>query len=138
MSNFDPVLDHFLFREYDFETYHCAHFARDVWLYLTDEDLGEYFGCLLLPRAIVSVKNLKKRKFIRLRRLETPCIVQAKMKDNVVHVGVGLNNSVIHLNSRLASYVDLNIFLRDVLRVSYYATSHSRERFAAIMGQRDS
>ena len=86
MNNLDKLFD----KAYHEQTYNCLHFASEVWKELTGKDFT------LLINDIINNK-LNKHKFEILQEPISPCIVIMKRQNCNSHVGIFIDNKVIHL-----------------------------------------
>lgn len=87
-------LDHLFNRVYHEKDYNCLHFTAEVWAIITGENLLE----LTYDVINNTHKHFKcKRKFITLEKPESPCIVIMKRPCCNSHVGVFIDNRIIHL-----------------------------------------
>ena len=88
--------------EFNWYTYNCGHFTREVWLDLTGVDLG-----LRMPERITREELLKSFRLGESEIVGTiikeipdkvdPCLVMLQNKLNVPHVGVYTEGALLHL-----------------------------------------
>lgn len=90
-------IDHFFTRQYHEGTYNCAHFVAEVWQWLTGGDIRDHLDGFLLPPAKRFVKTEIRRRFVRLEKPRSPCIVLMHRTKGSAHVGLFLNGKVLHI-----------------------------------------
>jgi hypothetical protein len=90
-------IDRFLNRTYDHSRYNCAHFVAEVWNEITGQDITESLAGFLLPPRERSAAFELRRKFIPLRRPETPCIALLQRSGFPPHVGLFINRRILHI-----------------------------------------
>lgn len=88
-------------KTYDIENYNCTHFAADIWLCLTGEDISEFMSLFIPKTGIVGniYDSQNRRLFKRVRKPESPSIVLISSKMADAHVGVWNKNGVFHISS---------------------------------------
>ena len=85
-------LNQFLDRQYDLTAYNCGHFVTEVWKEVTGEDITD------LCSDFISTGFAKtRRKLERLPRPKNPCLIVMAADHLPPHVGVFIENKVIHL-----------------------------------------
>lgn len=88
--------------------YTCQHFAREVWLALTNEDIMVRAERLMNGR----LSKSEVRRFERLDRPRPPCFVVCTQFNHDPHVGVLLKRDcVIHLGKHIPQIVSLTYFV---------------------------
>lgn len=107
-------------RQYNRETYNCAHFVCDVWKELTGKDIEkELSGFLRPPKERQAGMDLR-RTFRKLEKPESPCVVLMQRPGTVPHVGVFVRGKVIHIHERGVEFLPLDIAARGFDRLGYY------------------
>jgi hypothetical protein len=115
MKSIDPLLD----RERT-DTYNCRHFVREAWQHLTDEDLLVRVPRLFdLQAAPVNIEE--GRTFENLATPVTPCIVLMQANNHEPHVGVFINDSILHLTDSYGVELQpASLVTRLYTKVRYY------------------
>lgn len=118
-------LDDLLARTYHRRDYHCVHFARDVWLELTGEDLTGRLGPLLdgpLQRGRLRGASARRSlaSFQRLDGPASPCIALMQRPHSTPHFGVYFDGGIMHLHGLGAEYHEPDVAMRGFREVSYY------------------
>ena len=114
-------IDCFLDRSYDPQKYNCLHFSREVWLALTDADIGAALAGLL---GRVSERGISKHTvnaFARLASPVSPCIVLMQRPRTSPHMGVYLRGKVLHITQRGVEFLPVDLAMRGFKTVRYYA-----------------
>lgn len=114
------MLDDLFWKQYDRQNYNCAHFARDVWQIETGADITETLSGFLLPPGERKVDPGLRRKFKRLSKPVSPCIVLMHRPKSVPHVGVYLRGKVIHLHEKGVEFVSMDIATRGFKKMGFY------------------
>lgn len=91
------IVDQFLNRKYDENTYNCLHFTREVWLALTGEDIGTKLHGLLGQASDRRLMISHFRAFERLTHPIPPCIMYMTQLDKDPHIGVVLADGLLHI-----------------------------------------
>ena len=102
--------DEFYTRRYDSESYHCAHFARDVWLELTGEDIGENILASLQPVDVARVDRKARHRFRRIQSPVTPCLVTVRRPGTGLHMGVYIEGNLAQLTPDGVTCFSLDTF----------------------------
>lgn len=116
-------VDRWLAHRHRGDAYNCLHFARDVWLDETGEDLRDRLGLLLA--ASTAERRIGRaregvRAFRRLERPEDPCLVLMRRPRSEPHAGVYLRGRVLHLTERGAEFHEPAVASRGFTEVEYY------------------
>lgn len=113
-------IDPYFFREYNENTYNCAHFVCEVWEQYTGEDIRWKLLPLLDTRdKRHAVANLR-HNFDKLQTPEEPCIVLAHRRRCGPHVGMFISNKVFHISDVRVELVPLEVFKIGFDGVGYY------------------
>lgn len=91
---------------------------HEVWLEITGEDLGSRLPGLENSTLDFDIKQA--RKFKRLVRPSSPCIVLMQRPHFTPHVGVFYNGRVIHLKPSGVEYQPLDVVARGFTSVRFY------------------
>ena len=117
IGSVDPLLH----RRFDRRRYDCLHFARDVWLELTGEDLAARLDGLLAAPEDRHVLARHRRAFQRLPGPREPCLVVGQRRHSAPHVGVFLRGRVLHLREEGATFQTFADAMRGFTSVRCYA-----------------
>ena len=93
MFSVDPYLD----RRFHLARYNCWHFAREVWLDLTGEDLGDRTPETITRAALVGRFDADVPTFRPLDRPAEPCLALMTRSGDVPHVGVYVGGKVLQI-----------------------------------------
>ena len=113
-------LDQFYNRTYNRQTYNCAHFVAEVWLYLTGSDISIILRGFLLPPKDRYVRANLRRQFKRLTKPVSPCIVLMQRPKTVPHVGLFYKGRVFQLHERGVEFQPLDVASRGFKKVGFY------------------
>lgn len=117
-------IDQFLDREYHTRDYNCLHFARDVWLHETGEDLQDRMEEMLRIETsdTRTIDQATRRRFRRLKDgPQDPCIVVMKRMRTEPHIGVYVRGRIVHLSEESgAMHVDPHVATLGYKEVLYY------------------
>lgn len=113
-------LDSFFERQYNRDTYNCAHFACDVWERLTGQDIREELVGFLQPPKGRYTDPALRRKFKKLEAPESPCLVLMQRPKSVPHAGVYVRGMVIHIHERGVEFLPPEVATRGFTRIGYY------------------
>ena len=116
----DFSVDPYLARKYVEGRYTCSEFARDVWLDLTGEDIGERLRLLHVAATDRRIRADDYRAFSRLREPSSPCIALLRRPRTVPHMGVYLRRRILHLNGLGVFFQTPSVALLGFKTVSYY------------------
>lgn len=114
-------LDSFFDRRYNRQTYNCAHFVCDVWRSLTGRDIGTELEGFLKPPKERWTDPALRRKFRKLEKPESPCLVVMQRLRSVPHVGVYVRGKVIHLHESGVEFLPLEVATRGFNKLGFYA-----------------
>ena len=120
------TVDNYLPKVHNMEDYNCWDFIREVWLELTDEDIG-----FRTPKNVT--RKAMKEKFAReeadFTQIDTPidpCIVLFKRHRVLPHVGIFVRGKVLHLPEHShAKYEKLEIASLGFKEVGFYLCKQS-------------
>lgn len=112
-------IDSFLDRRYT-KTYNCLDFVREVWLAMTGEDVTEKLtrltGAFSQRRATVT----GVRAFTRLEEPVSPCLVVMQRKGFDPHIGIFLDQRILHLHRRGVEFQPLCVARAYFKTIRYY------------------
>jgi hypothetical protein len=118
-SNASKSIDSFLDRVPGAD-YNCMDFTREVWLYLTGEDVVEKLKRLegsFLNRK-VTLSGLKG--FTKLARPISPCFAVMQRFKFVPHVGIYIDDRILHMHDKGVALREPNIAQSYYQRIVYY------------------
>lgn len=118
-------IDHFYSREYDEGSYNCAHFVAEVWEWLSGCDIREVLDGFLLPPKDRFVRGSIRRKFVRLEKPKSPCIVLMHRAGDSAHVGLFLHNKVLHIRRAGVAFQPLDIAIMGFKTHRFYDVKES-------------
>lgn len=114
------LVDRYLQKEFNAKHYNCFAFVRDIWLELTNVDLGDQTP----PEQNISVYNQKALKVANtltsLSCPQDPCLVLLQRARLEPHIGVHYRGRVLHLSRTGAYYMPLDQVSAGYTQVSYY------------------
>ena len=84
-------------KKYDEHSYHCVHFALDVWEELTGDDLRANFARLLAPLRECTATRECSNRFAEVPAPVNPCLVVMRNGARQPHLGVFVDGKVMHL-----------------------------------------
>lgn len=107
-------LTRFLGRKFDWRTYNCWHFTRDVWLELRGVDMGQYEGTASLRNWIRTFQDNREKIIGPIIRpvlgFPEPCLVLMETNDHSLpHCGVWVNGGLLHLPKQGESCHDIGV-----------------------------
>lgn len=108
-------------KTYDSRVYNCAHFLRDAWLEVTNEDLGEALSGFLAPRADRKTDRAMMRRFKPLAQPQSPCVVMMRHGVARPHVGMFYQGRVLQLRGDGVSWLPLQVATVGYPKVRFYA-----------------
>jgi hypothetical protein len=114
-----PCLDQFFFRT-STPTYNCFDHAREVWMYLTGENLLDRLPKLRGRFTDRDIALSGARSFTRLEGPVSPCIVLMQRPLEAPHIGVFVDGAVIHLWAKGVEYQPLPTASRAFTKVRFY------------------
>jgi hypothetical protein len=114
------ILDKYLSKRFNYRTYNCYDFVREVWLELTGTDLGAQTptesGIQVYTEKALQVANT----LVSLPSPEDPCIVLLQRARIEPHIGVYTGGKVLHLTKSGAYYMALSQITPGYPTVSFY------------------
>lgn len=113
-------VDKYFTREYNKDSYNCAHFVCEIWSDLYGVDLSEKLLPLLKRKSQRHVTPKLRRDFIRLESAVEPCIVLFHRRYCDPHVGIYINGGVLHLTEIRVELVPLKIAMLSFDTVRFY------------------
>ena len=103
--------------------YNCAHYATELWLLETGQDLGDAMSGFLAPLAQRRAPHALRRSFRKLPCAVSPCIVLFKRANTAPHVGIFLRGRVQHLTKSGPIRQLLDVAATGYQSVRFYAPS---------------
>lgn len=113
-------IDKYLNRKYNYQTYNCLHFSRDVWLDMTGIDITEKLNGLLGKASDRMISTHTVKSFIRLLNPISPCIVLMQRPRTSPHMGIYIDGSVLHIKPNGVEFFPLDIASFGFKTVRYY------------------
>jgi hypothetical protein len=113
-------IDDFMFKRFVKERYTCMEFSREVWLALTGEDMGERLVTVLRREFHVGEVLRAFKRFKRLQKPVSPCLVYMTQLGHDPHMGVYIDGSLLHLTMRGPEYLPLEIAARGFTHFRFY------------------
>lgn len=113
-------LDSFFERQYNRDTYNCAHFAVEVWRSLTGQDIEQELTGFLRPVRDRRTDPGLRRTFQKLACPESPCLVLMQRTKSTPHAGVFLRGRIIHIHERGVECLPPEVATRGFDRIGYY------------------
>lgn len=114
------MIDEFFFKQYNKNTYNCAHLVAEAWLKITGQDINDKLKGFLKPVLARSVGTSLRHEFTRLKAPESPCIVLMNRPGAVAHVGVYYRGKVLHIHATATEYQPLDVASRGFTTVRFY------------------
>ncbi len=102
-------IDQFFNRQYSAGDYNCAHFVSEVWRHVTGEDISQQLSGFLLPPRDRAAKVKIRRRFRRLEKPKSPCIVLMQRPGASAHVGVFILGRVFHIRREGVEFQPLEV-----------------------------
>lgn len=114
------LVNRYLQKEFQYKTYNCFSFARDVWKELTGTDLGDQSSDIsgsqqYTDRALKVANTLKS-----LEKPEDPCIVLFMRSRLEPHIGIYYRGKVLHLSRSGAFHMPLEHVAIGYTQVTFY------------------
>ncbi len=100
-------LNGFLGRRYDLECYNCWDLARDVWLHLTGDDIGNRTPDIPTSSNISKAISVQRSDFEQIDMPASPCLVLMRGKGKPPHIGVFYQGNVMHIKEAGVQYEPL-------------------------------
>ena len=115
------VIENYLRKQHNMETYNCWDFIREVYLDLTEQDIG-FRTPKGASRADMKEKFAREEaQFERIEKPQDPCIVLFKRKKVLPHVGIFVRGRVLHLPEKTtARYEPLEIASLGFIDTRFY------------------
>lgn len=114
-------IDTFFNRTFHPVKYNCVHFVREVWQYLTSEDISEKFGMLLLPP---SDRRIEGRRLIAsmpwLDYPASPCFALMQRRRVAPHLGVYLDGRILHIHELGVEFQPIDVASRGFQTVRFF------------------
>lgn len=109
-----PSVDPFLAARHLGDAYNCLHFARDVWLALTGDDIETRLRALRETFGERRARHTDMAQFERLDAVTDPCLVVFRRATAIgeMHIGVFLRGKVLHLTESGAHHERLDLALQ--------------------------
>lgn len=98
-------VDRYLFKRYDKKAYNCRHFAREVWLELTGEDIAERITFFWDDPDKSHIAKSDVQAFRRLHEPCNPCLAMMRNPKSPPHLGIYLDGRILHLDGDGAYYI---------------------------------
>lgn len=103
-------LDRFYSRVYNEKTYNCAHFVCEVWKDLTGEDITHKLTGMMTVKNERVVDPKLRFKFKKLDgKPNQPCLIVMHRRRIGSHVGIYLNDKVLHITESGVERVSVEI-----------------------------
>lgn len=115
------MLDEFLLRQFNLRTYNCWDLVREVWLRLTDQDLGSpellHYTAMEFSDVVDTWQDVRYRE---IPSPQSPCIVLMQRPRHMPHVGVFYKNRVIHIRRAGVQYQPIEVASLGFTTVKWY------------------
>lgn len=114
-------IDKYLNRRYNYKTYNCLHFTKDVWLDLTNIDITEKLQGLL--EGMICARKISSKtmsSFTKLEKPMSPCIVLMQRPRTTPHVGIYIDGGVLHIKPKGVEFFPVNIASFGFKTVKFY------------------
>ena len=118
-----PTVDALLDREYK-DDYQCAHFVREAYKHLYNEELPPEFESFILPPGQRTVTRSIKNSFSVVRNPSNRCIGIFRKVRGRPHVGLWHKGSILNLASSGVQYVPLHVVMLRFKSVQFYKADH--------------
>lgn len=113
-------VDPYLSKIYRKKIYTCIEFSRDVWLDATGEDLADRLPILAVRSEDRRIVPANLRKFERLSKPQSPCIVVMRRPRVVPHMGIYMRGRILQLTQAGASFLSPNFACLGFKTVCFY------------------
>lgn len=113
-------LDSFFTRRYNRQTYNCAHFCCEVWEELTGQNIEHDLEGFLRPPKERRTDPALRRKFQKLTKPESPCLVLMQRRGSVPHAGVFIRGKIIHLHELGVEFLPVDVATRGFEKLGFY------------------
>lgn len=121
-------IDVLLDKRYDSDNYHCVHFVIDAGKHLFNYDFSANF--LGLDKSLTHNGTPSRHTVANAERTHTPIngtVVLMNRFDNALHVGLYIDERVLHLSEAGVRYETIRTLQRSYKRIRYYnATDFSQ------------
>lgn len=95
--------------------YNCANFVTEAWFVLTGRELDVQMQDVFNK----TISRKTARNFVKIEKPDSLCLVLVRdVKEN--HVGIVINNKVLHLKTSGVEYVPLHFITSLYKSVRYY------------------
>ena len=84
-------------KQYNKQTYHCVHFAVDVWKKVTGNDLSKQFAPLMKPLTSAIAVTTVWDGFTEVYSPSSPCVVLMRSAVRDPHMGVYSDGRILHI-----------------------------------------
>lgn len=111
-------IDEFFARKYDKNNYNCSHFVSEVWRNVVGDDITEKLCGFMRKDKVVSFDL--RRKFERLDKPSSPCLVLMQRPKTPPHVGIFLDGKVFHLKENGAEYQPIDVATIGFKKIGFY------------------
>ena len=113
-------IDKFLDRQYNANTYNCAHFVCEVWEHLTGKSIEDFMCGFLLPVKDRFAKPSIRKHFKKLKEPAEMCIVLMRRPKTTPHVGLYYKNKVLQIEKGGVTLMPLYVATMGFNKVSFY------------------
>lgn len=108
-------------KEYNAQTYHCAHFVFDAWKAITGKDLPASFHSFLSGRNTATAYSPKMyADFKRVQKPSRPCVVLMRHGPSSLHVGVFVRNKIVQLRETGVTMLPPHVATFGYTDIRYY------------------
>lgn len=114
------IIDEYIMRDYNDPSYNCWDFTRDVWMDLTNFDIGDRTPIPPSSISIVKRINRQKHEFEKLLEPLSPSIVLMKITGKLPHIGVYIKGKILHLTDSVAKYESISSLQINVIEMNFY------------------
>lgn len=118
MKTIDSFLDRMPSKQYN-----CLDFVREVWLYLSGEDVTEKLTGLIGAFSNRRANLSGVKAFKRLPQPINPCFVVLQRFKYTPHCGIYLDGRILHLKDNGVEFQPLNVARSYYKSVSFYASA---------------
>lgn len=119
-------IDEFFNRQYDEDSYNCAHFVCEVWAKLTGESITDAMRGFLQPAQARQAAFSLRRYFDKLDRPESPCIALMQRPRAAPHVGIYLRGRILHITELGVEFLPADVASRGFVTIKYYHAKNNR------------
>jgi hypothetical protein len=114
------VIDKYFNATYNSKTYNCAHFVCQVWADMFGPKMGEIlegFLCSKKDRRLIK-KDLSQVTFIE--KPDRTCIVLMQRPKASTHVGIWIDNKVLHITEKGVQLQPLDVASFGFKRIRFF------------------